>query len=113
MEPLTTNGFMGIWRFPDRISLPQLIALATRMIEDQTWSHYDVCVRQIAAHQMGICVIVDVADMRSAGDVEQRYIDYFSPLFRTLLGDEVFGWDIAVPLWIAPPVAELPAVNAF
>jgi hypothetical protein len=100
MEPLTTNGLMGIWRFPDRISLPRLTVLATRMMEDQTWSHCDVCIRQIAAHQMGICVIVDVADMRSAADVEEQYIEHVGALVRKFLGEDAFGWDIAVPLWI-------------
>lgn len=104
---------MGVWRFPDRISLSQLIEIATLLTQDPNWHHYDVCIRQIAAHQVGICVILDSVETGNAEEIEQRYIDHTAAVIREALGNDCFGWDIAVPLWISSTVKRLPTVDTF
>jgi hypothetical protein len=96
---MQTNHIMGVWKFHEKVSVDDLVALAKTWAE-QEQKYTQLYVRKVSKDQYGVGFTYDVTDAENADSVYKEYFEKTSDSLKRQFGNSLVGWDISCPVWI-------------
>jgi hypothetical protein len=96
---VTTNWVMGLWKFPSRIELFQIIETAKDLVK--TDSHYvQVYVRKSSKKQYSIGFAYDLTNNQEAEMGLKNFTETTEHWLHARFGNDLIGHDIAAPIYL-------------